>query len=173
MRYWYDTATGNLKTEAPATLRAVGHSGYALTPDLATLPGPVSCCRWDGAQVVVDAALLAAAKVLLRNRIEEKAFTALQESVLTTPWGDLRVRKDDIDAYQMIGFSAIYAIQTSGTFSVQIRKADDTLATLNATQFMRLLALIGDRMASKLTLRDTRLNQLAAATADDLKGFVP
>jgi hypothetical protein len=171
MRYWYRRSNGFLLGEF--THGRKGHSDFDVTPDLADIPGPISACRWDGAAVVVDATRLAAVKTELRRQIEEKAFVDLQEGVLTTPFGDFRVRKDDIDAYQMIGFAAIYAIQTGGAFSATVRTHGDTNVTVTAAQFVRLLALIGDRMAARLSSRDTRLNQLAAATPEQLKGFAP
>lgn len=172
-RYWYRTDSGELKAEAPANPRPVGHSGYALTPDLADLPAPIAACRWDGSQVVVDVPRLSELKARLRQRVEESALLSVSEAVLTTPWGDLRVRRDDIDIYQMIGFTAIYAQQTSAPFSVQLRRADDSPVTVNALQFIRLLALIGERMGARLAARDTKLDQLAAATAEQLKSFEP
>jgi hypothetical protein len=172
MRYWYRTDSGNLMAEvAHQPLR--GHSEYAQTPDLADIPGPIPACRWDGNAVVVDAARLAALKAKLREQIEAKTFLDVQETVLTTPWGDFRVRRDDIDAYQMIAFSAIYSLQTSTAFSATLRRANDTNVSVTAGQFMQFMNLIGERMAAKLTSRDNKLNQLAAATAADLKGFVP
>jgi len=106
MRYWYRTDSGNLTAEVTHQPTR-GHSGFAQTPDLADIPGPIACCRWDGAAVVVNAALLAALKAKLREQIEANTFADVQEGVMTTPWGDFRVRRDDIDAYQMIAFSAI------------------------------------------------------------------
>jgi hypothetical protein len=172
MRYWYRTDSGNL-TAAVTHQPTKGHSEYAQTPDLADIPGPIACCRWDGVAVVVDAALLAALKARLRSQIEESAFLEMQEGVMTTPWGDFRVRRDDIDAYQMIAFSAIYALQTSTAFSATLRRANDTNVSVTAGQFMQFMNLVGERMAAKITTRDTKLNQLAAATASDLKGFAP
>lgn len=171
-RYWYRQEDGSLVGQAPDGAVGVGHSEYGRTPDV-TLPGPVKVCRWDGTQVVVDATALARVKAALRERVEEKAFSELQEAVLTTPQGSFRVRRDDLEAYTLIGFSALYAIQTSGPFSITLRKADDTSATLTAAQFIRLLAFAGERMAARLAARDTRLDALAAASAEDLKTFVP
>jgi hypothetical protein len=172
MRYWYRTDSGNLTAEV-TNQPVKGHSEYAQTPDLTDIPGPIACCRWNGVAVVVDAARLAEYKALLRQKIEENAFLAVQESVMTTPWGDFRVRRDDIDAYQMIAFSAIYSLQTSTAFSATLRRANDTSVSVTALQFMQFMNLVGERMAAKITLRDSKLNQLAAATASDLKGFVP
>jgi hypothetical protein len=171
-RYWYSTQTGFLTAVVGAT-RPVGHAGYEQTPDLADIPGPVACCKWNGSAVVVDAGLLATYKAVLRERIERKALIDVQAAALTTPWGDFRLRRDDIDAYQMVALNAIYALQTSSSFSMTLRRADDSSVTVTASQFMQFMALIGSRMAAKLTARDTRLNQLAAATAADLKGFTP
>ena len=172
MHYWYRTDT--LDLTAPVTNQPwAGHYKYAQTPDLADLPGPLRCCKWNGTTVVVDAALLAALKAELREKIERKALLETADGTITTPWGDFRVRRDDIDAYQMIAFSAIYALQTNSAFSMALRRANDTSVTVTAGQFMQFMALIGSRMADKITTRDTRLNQLAAATAEQLKGFVP
>jgi hypothetical protein len=172
MRYWYRTDNGNLIREAEY-VPTRGHSEFAQTPDLADIPGPILCCKWNGAAVVVDAARLAAFKERLRERIETKAILEVQEGVLTTPWGDFRVRKDDIDAYQMVAFSAIYALQTSSAFSMTLRRADDTSVSVTASQFMQFINLVGQRMAAKLAARDTQLDQLAAATPEQLKGVTP
>lgn len=169
--YWYKLGTGYLTARVTNEPWA-GHSAYGRTPDLADIPGPVQCCKWNGTQVVVDAARLAQYKAFLRDKIERKPFDEVQESVLTTPWGDFRVRRDDIDAYQMIAFHAIYALQTSTAFSMTLRRVNDTNVSLTAGQFMQFINFIGERMAAKLSTRDTRLNQLAATTAEDLKGFV-
>ena len=171
-RYWYRQEDGHLVGQAPDGAIGVGHSEYGRTPDL-VLPGPVKVCRWDGTAVVVDGAALARVKTVLRERVEEKALGDLQQGVLTTPQGDFRVRRDDLESYTLIGFAALYAIQTSAPFSITLRRADDSSVTLNAQQFVRLLALAGERMAGRLAARDARLDQLAAATAEDLKTFVP
>lgn len=172
MRYWYRTENGYLVAEVTHQPWA-GHGGFGQTPDLADIPGPISACVWDGSQVVVDVTRLAELKAKLRLKVEENAIFSVSETVLSTPLGDFRVRPDDIDAYQMIGFAAIYAIQTGGAFSASVRKTDDTNVTLTAAQFVRLLSYLGERMANRLTARDTKLNQLAAATAEQLKGFAP
>jgi hypothetical protein len=172
MRYWYETSQGRL-TSVVTTVPAKGHDGYGMTPDLADIPGPLRACRWNGTDVVVNPTLLATVKAELRRFIEDKYRLAVSETVLTTPWGDFRVRRDDIDAYQMIAFSAIYALQTSTAFSASLRRADDTNVTVTAGQFMQFMALIGSRMAARLSDRDTKLNQLAAATPEQLKGFEP
>jgi hypothetical protein len=172
VKYWHRTDTGALVapfTVAPRT----GYSHFALTDDVADLPGPLEVCKWNGTAIVVDASIVPDLKARLRRAVEEKALADVQAATLSTPWGDFRVRRDDLDLYTLIGFRALYAIQTSETWSIAIRRADDSTATLTAVQFVRLLALMGDRIATRLGQRDTKLDQLAAATASDLKGFAP
>ena len=172
MRYWFSTASGRLKGEAPANPRAVGHSDYGITPDV-TLPAPLEACRWDGAQVVVDAGQLAELKAKLRVAVEAKAVTSVQDAPLTTPWGTFAINWNDLSALVLIGFAAFNAQQGSSSFSVSLRRTDDTLVSFTAANFLKFLSLVGERAAANFSARDTKLNALAAATAAQLKTFEP
>jgi hypothetical protein len=172
MRYWYRVSNGNLVREV-SVQPSRGHSEYAQTDDVGSLPGPIQCCKWNGSAVVADSTLVADYKAMLRAKVEESALLGVSSATLTTPWGDFPVRRQDIDAYQMIAFSAIYALQTSGSFSVTLRRANGTTVTVTAGQFMQFINLIGERMAAKLSARNAKLDQLASATAEELKAFEP
>lgn len=170
MRYWYVTGSGRLKGEA--TEARVGHSGFGVTPDV-TLPAPLECCRWDGAQVVVDAAQVAEVKAALRSAVESRAVTSVQDAPLSTPWGTFPINWNDLSALVLIGFAAFNAQQGNSAFSVSLRRTDDTLVSFTAQNFLKFLSLVGERAAQNFSARDTKLNQLAAATAAQLATFTP
>lgn len=167
-RYYYRRSDGRLTGQAPDQDPRVAHSEYGMTPDVPAPGAPLRCCRWDGTQITIDPSFVAEAKQELRRRIEERHFVSIQKGALNTPFGQFRVRRDDIDAYILIGFAALFALQTSQSFSVTLRRADESSVTLTAQQVLRLLASIGERMAAALGARDAKLNELALATPEQL-----
>ena len=171
-RYWVRRADGAIARPASVGEALVNDARFALTPEVALLPGPPECCLWDGSAFLVDAALLAALKARLADRIDALALARAALTV-TTPAGTFRIRRDDIERYTAIGFAALFARLTSAPFSITVRDADGLEVTLNQDQTLRLLAAIGQRYYTVFQQAEGRKAQLASATAEQLRDLDP
>lgn len=171
MRYFVLRATGALVSEAPANA-VLADGRYDLTPELPELPGPLSCCRWDGEAVTIDPAALAQFKARVAERIDELALARVAVTV-STPQGTFRIRRDDIERYIGIGFAAIFARLNNSQMQITVRNTDGDAVTLNRDQILALLAAIGARYYGVFQQAETRKAQLAAATALQLRDLDP
>ena len=171
MIYWYERATGRMLRAIEGD--SIGYGRFAHTSDVAGLPAPLQFCRWNGTSVEIDTARVAARRGEVYDAIDRTAMTRAAWQV-TTPQGTFRVRKDEVDRYVAIGFSALLArLNVQLTWSITVHDVDGVAVALDANATLRLVAAIGDRYYALMQQAQGRKAEVGTATPEQLANFDP